>query len=49
MPPVKNETTPAEGGIRMATRMFAMEITTAGAAGRPAPIQQDTQVEQACT
>lgn len=49
MPPVKNDTTPADGGIRMATRMLAIEIATAGAAGRPAPMQQDTQIEQACT
>lgn len=48
MPSVRNDTTPAEDGMRVTTRVASRGMVTAGTAGNPVPEQQDAQVEQEC-
>lgn len=47
MPSVRKDTTPAEGGIRVTTRVTSEVATTTETAGKAAP-QQDAHVEQGC-
>lgn len=48
MPPVKNDTARAEGGIRMAATVSPIGTLTPGMTGKPAPTQHDAQVEHKC-
>lgn len=48
MPSVRKDTTPAEGGIRVMTRVMSEVAATTETAGKAAP-QQDAHVEQGCT
>lgn len=48
MPPVKKDTTPAEGAIRPVVSVRFSGTDTEDATGKPAPKQQDAQVEHAC-
>ena len=48
MPSVRKDTTPAEGGIRVMTRMAFKLAATIGTAGKAVPKQQDAHVEQEC-
>lgn len=48
MPPVRNDTTPAEDGRGRATRVTSVVTATTGIAGSPVPKQQEAQVEHEC-
>lgn len=48
MPSVRNDTTPAEDGRGMATRVASVDTATTGTAGSPVPKQQEAHVEQEC-
>lgn len=48
MPPVRNDTTPAEDGRGIATRVASMVAATTGMAGSAVPKQQEAHVEHEC-
>ncbi|VWC92708.1 hypothetical protein BCO18430_03356 [Burkholderia contaminans] len=48
MPSVKKDTTPADGGMEVVTRVASEEMTMAGTAGNPVPKQQAAHVEHEC-
>lgn len=48
MPSVRKDTTPAEGGVEVVTRITSEDTTTAGTAGNPVPKQQAAHVEHEC-
>lgn len=48
MPPVRNDTTPAEDGSGIVTRVASMVAATTGMAGSPVPKQQEAHVEHEC-
>jgi len=48
MPPVRNDTAAAEGGMRVITRVATNAVATTETAGSAAPTQQEAHVEQRC-
>lgn len=48
MPSVRKDTTPAEGGMEVVTRVAPEDTTTAETAGSPVPKQQAAHVEHEC-
>ncbi|WP_156429658.1 hypothetical protein [Burkholderia sp. TSV86] len=48
MPSVRKDTTPAQGGMDVTTRVASEDMTTAGTAGNPVPKQQASHVAHEC-
>ena len=48
MPPVKNDATAADGGMRVMTCVVSEGVATTETAGKAAPKQHEAHVEQAC-
>jgi hypothetical protein len=48
MPPVRKDTTAAEGGMRVMTCVVSKFVGTTATTGKAAPKQHEAQVEQEC-